>query len=123
LIPKLADSTPTINDDDADNQHDITTSASEHLNEATKQPQGQVRSCDTLEISCIPTKQLIHLNHKKTHHRDDNPTTNPTPPPKLTTMSSDQSQQPSLIGGHAQYVKGAAEVHILPPIFPPKPPN
>ena len=24
-------------------------------------------------------------------------------------MSSDQQQQPSLIGGHAQYVKGAAE--------------
>jgi hypothetical protein len=36
LIPKLADSTPTINDDDADNQHDITTSASEYLSKATK---------------------------------------------------------------------------------------
>jgi hypothetical protein len=29
-------------------------------------------------------------------------------------MSSDQQQQPSLIGGHAQYVKGAAEVQISP---------
>ena len=29
-------------------------------------------------------------------------------------MSSDQ-QQPSLIGGHAQYVKGAAEARLLPP--------
>lgn len=33
-------------------------------------------------------------------------------------MSSNNEQQPSLIGGHAQYVKGAAEVpnifqHIL----------
>jgi hypothetical protein len=35
LIPKLADSTPTINDDDADNQHDITTSASEHLSSSS----------------------------------------------------------------------------------------
>ena len=41
-------------------------------------------------------------------------------------MSSDQQQQPSLIGGHAQYVKGAAEVHpspffplsLLPPLLP-----
>lgn len=32
-------------------------------------------------------------------------------------MSSDQQQQqqPSLIGGHAQYVKGAAEARLLPP--------
>jgi hypothetical protein len=43
-------------------------------------------------------------------------TTKPNPTKHLhhiPTMS-DQQQQPSLIGGHAQYVKGAAEVRSLP---------
>jgi len=33
---------------------------------------------------------------------------------QITTMSSSDQQQPSLIGGHAQYVKGAAEVRPFP---------
>jgi hypothetical protein len=38
-------------------------------------------------------------------------------------MSADQQQnQPSLIGGHAQYVKGAAEVRLCPPLTPPTTP-
>jgi hypothetical protein len=44
LIPTLADSTPTINNDDADNQHDIITSASEHLSSRG----------DKTESSCTP---------------------------------------------------------------------
>jgi hypothetical protein len=34
---------------------------------------------------------------------------------------SDQSQQPSLIGGHAQYVKGAAEVRSIHRAIPSHP--
>lgn len=30
-------------------------------------------------------------------------------------MSGTENQQPSLVGGHAEYVKGAAEVSLLSP--------
>jgi len=65
LIPKLADSTPTINDDDADNQHDIITSASEHLSSRGDKP--TTRSSSILQYTrvLLHTKRPNHLDHQK----------------------------------------------------------
>lgn len=97
--------------------------------------QGQSREIDLAGViaTSFQTKQPNRLDHQKPfQHQQITPTptktqnqkTKPAPNNLSKTMSSDQ-QNPSLIGGHAQYVKGAAEVRLIliPVVLPPSQTN
>lgn len=65
-----------------------------------------------------PTYRLPqHINNFSIIPRP--PSRTPNRKPQTANMSSNDQTNPSLIGGHAQYVKGAAEVsHLHPPSTP-----
>lgn len=64
-----------------------------------------------IQSNCHKQTVLLNNNHSETRFTTIYSTSNPT-------MSSNQNtQQPGLVAGHAQYVKGAAEVPF-PPLNP-----